>query len=135
MKNKNKKIPSYRKYYLKSKPFRFFDIILLLILLIIFITLIVRYFPIKKGEYAIVYQNGNVIDKLDLNINREYTYNIEGHINVVVKDKKVFVISNDCPNKICVHSPPISKEGEIIVCAPKKFVLKIVSKKGFFVTG
>lgn len=46
-------------------------------------------------------------------------------LSVVIEDGTVFVQSSNCRDQICVSSKPISKKGEIIVCAPAKISIKL----------
>ena len=65
------------------------------------------------------------------------TYSLEedqvikvGDTNVCeIKDKKVSMISADCPIKLCIHQRPIQLQGETIVCLPNKVVLEITGTK------
>ena len=40
------------------------------------------------------------------------------HLCIEILDGKASVCESDCPDSVCVHSVPISKSGETIVCAP-----------------
>lgn len=65
------------------------------------------------------------------------TYSLEedqvikvGDTNVCeIKDKKVSMISADCPDQLCIHQRPIQLQGETIVCLPNKVVLEIMGTK------
>ena len=65
------------------------------------------------------------------------TYSLEedqvikvGDTNVCeIKDKKVTMISADCPDQRCIHQRPIQLQGETIVCLPNKVVLEITGTK------
>lgn len=65
------------------------------------------------------------------------TYSLEedqvikvGDTNVCeIKDKKVSMISADCPDQLCVHQRTIQLQGETIVCLPNKVVLEIMGTK------
>ena len=49
-----------------------------------------------------------------------------GDTNVCeIKDKKVSMISADCPDQLCIHQRTIQLQGETIVCLPNKVVLEI----------
>ena len=45
---------------------------------------------------------------------------------LVIKDGRAFVESADCPDGICAAHPPVSKEGETIVCLPHKLVIRVI---------
>ncbi len=46
-----------------------------------------------------------------------------------IQDGEVSMIFGDCPDKVCVHSAGISKNGQTIICMPNKIVLEIVGSK------
>lgn len=49
-----------------------------------------------------------------------------GETNVCkIENGKAIMISGQCPDQVCVHSNPISKKGETIICMPNRVVLEI----------
>ena len=53
-----------------------------------------------------------------------------GDTNVCeIKDKKVSMISADCPDQLCIHQRTIELQGETIVCLPNKVVLEITGTR------
>jgi len=40
------------------------------------------------------------------------------------------VAQADCPDKICVHTGPISQEGEVIACLPHGVIIYIPWEEG-----
>nr|WP_297935843.1 NusG domain II-containing protein [uncultured Blautia sp.] len=53
-----------------------------------------------------------------------------GDTNVCeIKDKKVTMISAECPDQLCIHQGPIRLQGETIVCLPNKVVLEVTGMK------
>ena len=53
-----------------------------------------------------------------------------GDTNVCeIKDKKVSMITADCPDQLCIHQRTIQLQGETIVCLPNKVVLEITGTK------
>ena len=53
-----------------------------------------------------------------------------GDTNVCeIKDKKVSMISADCPDQLCIHQRTIQLQGETIVCLPNKVVLEITGTR------
>ena len=65
------------------------------------------------------------------------TYSLEedqvikvGDTNVCeIKDKKVTMISADCPDQLCVHQKAISRTGESIICLPNQVVVSVQGSK------
>ena len=43
-----------------------------------------------------------------------------------IKDGYVSMTYADCPDKVCVHSAGISKNGQTIICMPNRVVLEII---------
>ena len=88
---------------------------------------------------AVVFFGNSKEQKLRITVSgEEYgTYSLEedqvikvGDTNVCeIKDKKVSMISADCPDQLCIHQRPIQLQGETIVCLPNKVVLEIMGTK------
>jgi hypothetical protein len=45
-----------------------------------------------------------------------------------VKDGTIFVTETDCHDKICLKTGAVSKNGQSIVCLPKKITVKIIGE-------
>ncbi|MEW5817999.1 MAG: NusG domain II-containing protein [Spirochaetota bacterium] len=59
------------------------------------------------------------------------TINITGPLGdtiITIKDKKVWVVSAPCREKICVSSGTISKPGAWIACLPNRVFIRIAGK-------
>ncbi len=70
--------------------------------------------------------------KIILPLNKNRLINIKGKIGnllIEIKDKRVRVVRASCPNKICVKTGWISKNGEYIACVPNKVIIKLISTK------
>ncbi len=48
---------------------------------------------------------------------------------LVIQEGKADMTDADCPDKLCVNHPPVSKIGETIVCLPNRVVVTIVGSK------
>lgn len=46
---------------------------------------------------------------------------------LVIKDGTAYVESADCRDGVCVSHPPVSKEGETVVCLPHRLIIRIIS--------
>ena len=47
--------------------------------------------------------------------------------NIVnVSGGRAFVTDADCPDKYCMHEPPLSANGGMIVCLPNRMVIEII---------
>lgn len=89
--------------------------------------LIQRLFFSRQGTRAVV-QMGDQEDRvLDLSENQEFWVGDEktGRNLIQVKDGAVRVSQADCPDKVCVHTGPISQEGQVIACLPHGLIVYI----------
>ena len=79
----------------------------------------------EEGSTLVVYQEGEMIRELPLNVDAEFL--VEGSYTnkVVVKDGKAFIEESDCPGTDCVHSGAIREAGRSIVCLPNRVELRI----------
>ncbi len=75
-----------------------------------------------NGQWAFVYVNNLLSQKLSLNTPKLYT---QGRMIIQVDAGKIRVLSSDCPEQICVHAGWISKKGQILVCAPNHVLIEI----------
>lgn len=67
-----------------------------------------RYSLDEPGEHIIRSENG-------------YT------LTILIKDGTALVADSDCENKICRDSAPISRGGQVIVCAPAHIRISVVT--------
>lgn len=73
-----------------------------------------------------VYFQDQLQESYDLSIDAEYTIKTDYGTNIVqIKDKKVKMIEADCRDQVCVHSTPIDREGQVIVCLPHKVFVEV----------
>jgi hypothetical protein len=49
---------------------------------------------------------------------------------VVIKDGRANVEDSPCPDKLCVHMPPISKPGQWIACLPNRVFVRVRGGSG-----
>ncbi len=84
------------------------------------------------GSTAVVRIDGQADRALDLSENQEFWVGDEktGRNLVRVKDGTVMVAQADCPDKVCVHTGPISQEGQVIACLPHGVIVYIQRKEG-----
>ena len=110
-------------------------ICLVAILSIIFFCLLGILFTdnLSGGNIACVYSDGKLIKTIELDSFDEQTFTVEssdGGYNVIeIKSGTVSITDADCPDKICVHTAPISDGIQPIVCMPHKLVIRIESKR------
>lgn len=82
----------------------------------------------SDGSTVGIYQNGELIEKIDLNCvttDREITVDGENGSNVIlVSHGKIKMLSAQCPDKVCVNYGELEHGGTPIVCLPNKIVIK-----------
>ena len=76
--------------------------------------------------FARIFLEGIETDRLPLNMNTGRTYPCrKGEVSVSVYGGKACVKDSSCRQKICLLSPPVSAQGDRIICAPNHFLLEI----------
>lgn len=107
------------------------DLKLIIVLLIIVSISLLGFKLLEKdsNKKAIVYYENEIILIIDLAEDKEYQ--VDGHngkVNIVVKDGKIKVDSENSPLHLCSNQGYISSTYETIVCLPNKITIKIESK-------
>lgn len=100
------------------------DIAIILLILIPSVILLMINFK-DDGTYAEISYDGNVVKTVPLSEDAEFSVN---DIKFSVKENSVCVISSPCPDKICVKTGAIKRNGETIICLPEKVSVKVVSE-------
>ena len=98
------------------------DVTLIGVTILLSIALFSSSISNNNGQWALVYVNNHLTQKLSLATPKLYS---QGRIILQVESGKVRVKSSDCPEQICVHAGWISKKGQIIVCAPNHVLIEI----------
>lgn len=75
------------------------------------------------GEVAVVTLDGTELTRLSLREDTVLTLDT-GHV-ITVKEGSLTVTKAPCPDLICAHHAPISREGETIVCLPYELVITV----------
>ncbi len=85
-----------------------------------------------EGAKAVVQVGGQGKQELDLSKDQEFWVGDPeiGRNLIRVEDGAVMVVQADCPDKICVHTGPISQEGEVIACLPHGVIIYIPQVEG-----
>ena len=78
---------------------------------------------------CVVSVGGEVMDHVPLaSFAGEHTYSHNGYtLTVRVSGGQVEVLHSDCPGQDCVHSGPISRAGQSLVCLPAQVVIHLES--------
>ena len=102
------------------------------ITLVIFLTVLTVFCFLPKEDTAAcevqIYQNGQLLETLDLNRDQEMTVVGKYHNTIAVTDGKVAITASDCPGEDCVHSGAISVPGRSIVCLPNGVEVRVAGK-------
>lgn len=88
------------------------------------------------GRYALIYQDGNLIRKIDLQEQKKpYEFTVEyvsgtvsGYNTILVKQGKIGISDANCPDKTCKHMGMIYSPRFPITCLPHKLVIEIVDE-------
>ena len=81
----------------------------------------------QRGAAVQIEVNQKVTATLPLNTDTEYKIKTENGTNtLVIRDGKAQMREADCPDKICVHHRPVSKNGESIICLPHKVIVTVI---------
>lgn len=81
----------------------------------------------QEGTKAVIQVGGQGSQELDLSRDQEFWVGDPeiGRNLIRVENGSVMVAQADCPDKICVHTGPISQEGEVIACLPHGVIVYI----------
>ena len=98
---------------------------------IIAVCLAVWLLPRGGGSAVLVYQDGMLLDTLDLRQSRTLTVTgPAGKNTITVADGEIFVSHADCPDQVCVKHGPLKKTGGPIVCLPNRLTIEWAAGSG-----
>ena len=106
------------------------DIILISAALLTAVLLfVIPFFTSASGQTLTVTvkdQSGGSTQTYSLEKDLEFSVVNNGiTLNVVIRDRVVYVLESNCRDKICQNSGSISREGQSIVCVPAGIALTI----------
>jgi hypothetical protein len=52
-----------------------------------------------------------------------------GQTEVVIRNRRAWIASSACPNKLCIHMGAIHRSGEMIVCVPNRVSVRVVGEE------
>ena len=106
------------------------DIILIAVLILsgaVFFAFL--FFGSSQGRYAEIRVDGEVRERLSLDINTEKTIETAfGKNTVVIENGEVYMKEADCPDGVCKNMGRISKSGQSVICLPHKLVVMITDE-------
>lgn len=76
---------------------------------------------------AEIYYDGEVVDTVNLSEKEEKKIFTGENDSVVIvsRDGKIYFENSPCPDKVCVKSGELEKNGDFASCLPEKVVIKI----------
>ena len=113
-----------------QNPLRFQkgDILAVVLVLVLAVITVVCFLP-NHGDAACVaeiYQNGQLLEVLDLSQDQVLAVDGKYHNTVTVSGGKVAITASDCPGEDCVHSGAIHSPGRSVVCLPNAVEVRVV---------
>lgn len=108
------------------------DLIAVMLPLILAAAVFLAFLPGAKSGVAIaeIYQDGNLLRRVSLNTDQEFSVSSDYQNTVTVRDGKIAITHSDCPGGDCMHTGWISTSGRSIVCLPNRLEIRIVSQTG-----
>ncbi len=101
-------------------------IVLLLIFGVYFNFAFTNYIGDAYGDTVIVSVDREVYGEYDLTTDQVVNVDINDHYNqITIENGSVWFSEANCPDKLCVHSNPISSTSQSTVCLPNKVVIDI----------
>lgn len=105
-------------------------------LLMLVISLIISLVSLKHNDdhYVYVKYDRVIIHQMDLHkdeifVMRKTDYeNLYGDVEITVKNGKVAITKNVCPEEFCKHMGWIDTKGYSLICAPNRLVIEIGQK-------
>jgi hypothetical protein len=122
---------------IKLKPNKH-DIFIGSVLLAFVIALVISLATLKTSSdhYVYVKYDGEIVHTMDLNVDEVFIMHqdderykgLHGDFEITVKNGKVSITKNTCPQDFCKHLGAISFKGQALVCAPNSVVVEIGKK-------
>lgn len=86
---------------------------------------------LPPGGAVSVERDGRVLGEYPLDTDMRLRLDGSGGYNtLVIENGRAYIESADCPKGVCTAHPPVSKEGETIICRPHRLVIRVVSRGG-----
>lgn len=79
---------------------------------------------------VVIFRDNRVVADYSIDCNRTVRVNgAVGPMEIVIKNRRVFVARSSCPHGICMKSGPIERPHRQIVCAPNHIMVTITSSE------
>lgn len=110
-----------------AKPFVKKGDILIYLFVLALATLILLFFAKNESTRVTVEQGGKTLYALDLSDTRldgkELLVEGKYQNTILIQEGKIYVTKATCPDRLCVHSLPLSRDGGVICCVPNGVVI------------
>jgi len=107
------------------------DILLIVVIILIIGTgFLMKNFS-SSDIVAEVYYNGKIVETVNLTEKEEKRI-VTGEnedVVIVAEDGKICFEKSDCPDKVCIKSGELHKNGDFASCLPEKVVVKVSGAK------
>lgn len=80
----------------------------------------------SQGNYAVITVDGEEYGCYRLDKDQVIEINRTNRLKIT--DGEAVMVYAECPDQICVHMMPASKEHDMIVCLPNKVIIEILEK-------
>ncbi len=81
----------------------------------------------SEKKYACIYQDGNLIHKINLSdVEKPYTVTVGTNV-ILVEKGQVSMSDADCPDGLCIKQGAITGDARPIVCLPNNVVVKLTN--------
>ena len=112
------------------------DFIIGSVLLLLIISLIISLASLKDSSdhYVYIKYDKQIVHQMDLYEDEVFVLyqsdyeNFYGDVEITVKNKKVAITKNVCPEEFCKHMGWIDTKGYSLICAPNRLVVEIGAK-------
>lgn len=94
-----------------------------------------RYLPSRSQRVLLVQQDQRLIQRYELKADQKSTFRVplsEGWATIETQQGAVRLREHTegiCPREICKHTGWIRRDGESIICIPRRLVISIVQKE------
>ena len=120
---------------IQLKLFRAADILCVLAVILISVILFLiafKLFSPTASEAAILTVDANgTLSEYSLSDDASYSFQSNGiTVEIHISDGQAYIFSSECADGVCRSMGKISRNGQIIVCAPAHFSMYVTSSKG-----
>ena len=110
--------------------FRKGDVLAIVIVAALAVLVLLCFLPQnRQGPVtAQVYQSGELIKTLPLDVDTTFVITGKYTNTVTVKNAEISISASDCPGEDCVHSGAIHSSGRSVVCLPNEVEVRVIAQ-------